>query len=57
MTKLTPKTVLTESVHVQKDNKAAREKLLTLSILLDISITDYTSEITYTEVKKKEVEL
>ena len=57
MTKLKPKIDIKKSIYIKQTNKAAIDRLLTLSILMDISIEAYTSEIIKTELKKKEIEL
>jgi len=57
MTKLKPKVIIKDSIHVLQDKAAAKKRLSHLSILLDISIEAYTGEITYIELKKKEVEI
>lgn len=55
MTKLKPTVEITASKYTIQDKKEAKEKLLALSVLLDISIESYTGEILKTTIKKKEV--
>jgi len=55
MTKLKPKTKLDNSSHIVEDNQKAKQKLLKLSILVDIAITDQIELQTYTIRKKREI--
>lgn len=55
MTKLKPTVEIITSKYTIQDKKEAKEKLLTLSVLLDISIEFYIGDILKTAIKKKEV--